>query len=218
MTIAERIVTKNNGALADIHPSITNPNNMENIMASPRITQTMRVNIVGNTIKSSFEKERETIYKRHRDLADRLYHEKYSPEQIKLMKKMGDKFISQSHYIQGNINGQRVQLFFGKGLAQKVRRFVDKDEDSFCSTPFTPSDKLRDDIQKLVDDTSDFEKTEREASLQLMSMLESVVSFKKLRAVWPQGEKFYDMYDVDSEKPGVPSIIVEQLNKVLNIK
>lgn len=49
-------------------------------------------------------------------------------------------------------------------------------------------------------------------------MLESVQSFKKLRAVWPQGEKFYDMYDVDSEKTGVPSTVVSELNKILGIK
>ena len=64
----------------------------------------------------------------------------------------------------------------------------------------------------------DFKKEVERTRIMLNSLIESVSSFKKLRSVWPEGEIFYNIYDVDTEtKPNVPAPIIAELNKILKL-
>lgn len=57
-----------------------------------------------------------------------------------------------------------------------------------------------------------------ETETKLSSLLESVQTFKKLRAIWPEGAQFYDQYDVDHTlTPKVPAVIITDINKSLGI-
>lgn len=180
-------------------------------MASPRITNTMRQGIVKNTIDHTFKKERDAIDRRESELALLAYNEKYTALERKCFESCPDLFgVSNGMHL--NIRGMSISIGFGKDTQKPVA------ESHTWGNRFTPSTKLSDAVYELTNDREDLKKRVREAEVQLMAVLESVQSFKKLRAVWPQGEKFYDMYDVDYEKAGVPSIVVSELNKVLGIK
>lgn len=178
-------------------------------MASPRITKVMREGIVKNTIEHTYNKEETALDEREYKLADKAYHVLYSKAQIAHMEALGERFINKNIVISVNLGGLRNRLEL------KEPRFM---EDSQYCNPVVADGKLREDIEKFFDDSKEHSEKVNRASVNLMAMLESVQSFKKLRAVWPEGEKFYDMYDVDSEKPGVPAVIVQDINKMLGLK
>lgn len=181
-------------------------------MASPRITQTMRSRIVKDTIDSQFKSERESLKKREHALADATYNEEYSVKQREAMKELGDKFVETSMGIHVNANGKVAILAFPEPTPRYVRK-------NASWSRYAPKPPLTTKIEAFLEDEADFRSRSSKAEIALMAMLESVQSFKKLRAVWPQGVKFYDMYDVDSEtKAGVPAVVVTELNKLLGIK
>jgi hypothetical protein len=188
-------------------------------MASPRITKVMREGIVANTIVHTFKQQREALEKEHVKLAEKAYKEQYTPSQIKAMDNLGERFIDKECKIHLNLNGLRRQLYFGgkdkthntKDLTYKLM------ENQQYHKPLVPSDGLRQQVEDLLDKISDLDQTIARAEANLLAMLESVQSFKKLRAIWPEGEKFYDMYDVDSEKAGVPAVFVADINKMLGL-
>lgn len=188
-------------------------------MASPRITKVMREGIVANTIAHTFKKQREDAAKEHARLALKAYKEQYTPAQIKAMDNLGERFIETEFKIYLNLNGLRRQLYFGgKERVNSMKEHVSKMmEHNQYNKPLVPSDALRMEIEAFLDRESDLNETIGKAEVNLMAMLESVQSFKKLRAIWPEGEKFYDMYDVDSEKPGVPAVFVADINKMLGL-
>lgn len=181
-------------------------------MASPRITKAMREDITQRAVGSTFRKEAEALQKEENSLAERLYKEVYSPQERKHMEALGSRFIDTADRIRGNIRGQKITLHFG------ATKLVDQDNKMFHMTPPTPSQALSDDIYDFMERHKTYKDKRSKAEQQLEAMLETVVSFNKLRAVWPQGEKFYDMYDVDSEKPGVPALLVTELNAILGLK
>lgn len=188
-------------------------------MASPRITKVMREGIVANTIAHTFKKQREDAAKEHARLALKAYKEQYTPAQIKAMENLGKRFIGEECKIFLNLNGLRRQLYFsGKDRVAKASELVYKlMEESQYNKPLVPSDALRLEIEAFLDKESDLNETISKAEVNLMAMLDSVQTFKKLRSIWPEGEKFYDMYDVDSEKPGVPAVFVADINKMLGL-
>lgn len=181
-------------------------------MASPRITKVMREGIVENTLTAQFGKAKEALVKREQALANRAYHQQYKPVTIKAMEDLGDRFIEYSGTIRLNVGGRALDLTLDKS------RPCHKGA-NWSSSRFVPDAKLTADIEKYLDDAGDHNKLATQARVQLTAVLESVQSFKKLRAVWPQGVKFYDMYDVDTEtKSSVPAVVVTELNKALGIK
>jgi len=186
-------------------------------MASPRITNTMRDGIVNNTLEHTFKKERDALLKAEGKLARLAYNEMYDLPTRKAFAQLPQGIFAVSSDICLNIRGMSVTLSFGKA-ADGSRTELPVGDNHGYRNRLTPSVPLSDQCYTYVMDNEDLKKRMREAEVQLRAMLESVQSFKKLRAVWPQGEKFYDMYDVDSEKTGVPSVVVTQLNKILNLK
>lgn len=189
-------------------------------MASPRITQSMRSKIVTNALDFTFKKDREALAKRENKLADQAYKDVYTDKERKAMKELGSKFVDQYDALYINVNGKRISLHFGPEVTipkERERRFCAKNNYGY-NTPSTPSQSIVDDVEQWIEDTADLQRRETQANIQLSAMLESVVSFKKLRVVWPQGEQFYDMYDVDSEtKAGVPAVVVTEINKLLGL-
>lgn len=181
-------------------------------MASPRITKAMREGIVRNTINEQFKAEREAIAKREHKLADRIYNQQYTKKQVDTMKELGSKFVDFSGAVFVNINGKSINLSFGGADSRGVHK-------NASWSRYAPDAKLAAEVESYIDDKVELDGKVQKAEIALMAMLESVQSFKKLRAVWPQGEKFYDMYDVDSEtKAGVPAVVVTELNNLLGIK
>lgn len=78
--------------------------------------------------------------------------------------------------------------------------------------------KFCDDVLAAEADEEKLKSAIDEASTKLMSLLESVQTFKKLRAIWPEGAQFYDQYDVDHTlTPKVPAVIITDINKSLGI-
>lgn len=201
-------------------------------MASPRITKTMREGIVKNVITYTFKKEVAALSKREATLASIAYNATYTKAQVDAMKSLGNAFVEQSNAIVVNACGQRHSLFFGGALSAipyynqgevgSVLRELGKGADEYRFVArrgdYTIKPSLGAEIVELAQDQTDLHERAKQAAVSLMAVLESVQSFKKLRAVWPQGEKFYDMYDVDSEtKSGVPAVVITDLNKMLGI-
>lgn len=199
-------------------------------MASPRITKVMREQIVKDAVAFRFKKEKADLQKQEAKLADLAYKERYSPAQIKAMKFLGKDFLEQRSNINLNIRGMKIDLCFDGYLGHALHGsaydvsspFKDREQRLSRTSehyhPFVPSDSLGDEIEKHVNAIEDLEKTIVAASTQLMAVLESVQSFKKLRAIWPEGEKFYDLYDVDSEKtPNLPAPVIAELNKAFGL-
>ncbi len=197
-------------------------------MASPTITKDMREKIVANMSKHIFGKEEAALVVRTAKIAERAYKEKYSDATRRKMEDLGKDFVGRSDDIVMNVNGLSIELSFngysrlygrciGSGK-ETVYRFVSKDHGSYRDIKHVASAALAADVMALMDDIKNFSDRVCQAEIQTLAVLESVRTFKKLRAVWPQGEKFYDMYDVDSEKPGVPSIVITDLNKMLGLK
>lgn len=182
----------------------------------------MREGIVANAIEHTFKKDREALKKLEISLAKAVYNELYDAPTQKMMNTLGEKFLERDCDIHVNVNGQRHRLYFDGernvgcvGWKEREQRLMMRHQ---AHSPFVPSKKLGEDILEFADKTKDQGEREKQATIQLSAMLESVMSFKKLRAVWPQGEKFYDMYDVDSEtKSGVPAVVVTELNKLLGL-
>ena len=189
-------------------------------MASPRITKQIREQIVENTLDHTFKARKEKLVKEHAALAERAYKELYKPSLIKAMEELGEKFICKEDDIQLNMKGQRRRLNFNGNFSYRlsdIPRVYKLMEKTQGQNALVPSDKLFDAIDSHFDAVKAFDTEHEKASVNLSAMLESVQTFKKLRAIWPEGEKFYDMYDVDSEKPGVPAIFVSDLNKMLGL-
>jgi len=186
-------------------------------MASPRITNTMRDGIVKNTLEHTFKKEQDALLKAEGKLARLAYNEMYDATTRKAFATLPAGIFSGAGDICLNIRGMAVSLSFGR-QPDGSRTTLCVGSDHGFRNRLTPSDPISDHCYEYITKGEDLRKRMREAEIQLRAMLESVQSFKKLRAVWPQGEKFYDMYDVDSEKTGVPSVVVTQLNKILNLK
>lgn len=194
-------------------------------MASPTITKEMREKIVENMTKHIFGKEEAALVKRTAKLALAAYNEEHSPKVRKMMKDLGENYVASNTAINLNIRGMHIWLSFN-GCSSLYGSVIGDGQEDVCRygtksrygrTPFAPSASLSDEISELMDDLKDFSDRVRKAGAQTLAVLESVRTFKKLRAVWPQGEKFYDMYDVDSEKPGVPAIVITDLNKMLGL-
>ncbi len=186
-------------------------------MASPRITNTMRDGIVKNTLEHTFKKEQDALLKAEGKLARLAYNEMYDATTRKAFITLPSGIFGKSSDVCLNIRGMSVTLSFGKE-PDGSRTELCVGENHGYRNRLTPSVPVSDQCYDYIMQNEDLKKRMREAEVQLRAMLESVQSFKKLRAVWPQGEKFYDMYDVDSEKSGVPSVVVTQLNKILNLK
>lgn len=195
-------------------------------MASPRITRTMREGIVENTINHQFAKETAAIIKRHATLADRAYKMLYPKAKVAAMEGLGEDFVRKSADIRVIVGGRYETLYFAGGSnycntphLSSLR--VDKQEHRFVSrdNSIIIEGKDRSDYDALHNDTKDLMERMSRAAISLIAVLESVQSFKKLRAVWAEGEKFYDMYDVDSEsKASVPAVVITDLNKMLGLK
>jgi len=187
-------------------------------MASPRITNTMRDGIIKNTIDATFTKERVALDKQERTLAAKAHKELYPPAIQKAFETLGE-LANRDDGIRLNIRGMAIYLGYGVTVDGSRIRLPMGDKHTGYGFRFTPSQKLSDEIYEYVTLMEDLKSRIEKATVQLRATLESVQSFKKLRAVWPQGEKFYDMYDVDSEtKADVPSVVIPELNKILNLK
>ncbi len=180
-------------------------------MSSPRISKDMREKIVKNAIDERFAKARKELKDIEERLFEDCYNEAYPKPLQKKLQELGEEFICK--------NDSFVMPFTNVKISHSVDHLTARNTSfHLFRRGWVPSDALRDRSLEFDAKKGELRSEIMKAEATLMGVLESVTTFKKLRAVWPNGAKFYDMYDVDhTVKPKVPALVISDLNKIFKV-
>lgn len=208
---------------------------------SSRLTKYIREEIAGLTLRDAFEKEITNLLKERMKVIDAIYNSLYTAAERKalnaapkdcLYTRTQMEFRTKlGHYKYMQFNGTLEYQYAISDMARKIRQANaktngDAAEDEI-ERPVSSNGNMRrlledPKVQAMLDDhedkCKDLSEKYAKAKASLFAVLESVHTFKKLNFVWPEGLKYYSVFDTDNTKPGLPAVMVDELNKTLGLK
>jgi len=181
-------------------------------MASQRLTNQLRTEIIDSAMVGAFKKEREANKQARIDLTGRVYRRLVTEEQEKAMKKFPPGFFhsgSGTRYIYIGADDSKTNRFtldFGT-----VSRMLPAN----CQHNFTVIDaKINQQADKITEMDESIKNRTNELREKISQVVNSVGSVAKLLEVWPEAEPFIPVASAPV-KSNLPAVIVKDLMAAL---
>ena len=175
-----------------------------------RLTQSIRETIKNRAIKAAFA-EREQAMKDAESLLGIEAYESVFPQVIRdQAAAMPDGWLRQDSCLRFNASGWNVTLTLKEGVPVPSARYG-------CEVLASLTGDLAERVQARKTASEKLREQRYSAERELAGFLEQFKSFKSMREAWPEGKPFYESFDVEAPKGGVPAVRVAEINKLLNI-
>lgn len=184
-----------------------------------RLTKNIKKQICKNAIEQSLaNKELKTANENLSKLALDVYNDNVTAEQLKeadeiraRVKKLpfdcGTVFYTYYHV--------RCSFY---GLSASLELPSERDYYELKARPtYTADHEFSKRFLSLQNQIENSEKQIRDLRQEIMAILNSCATLKKLQEIWPESVNFLDGIQVDITKTNLPAVVVEDLNKKLGI-
>lgn len=184
-------------------------------MASLKLTKTMREEIQTKILKHAFQEREEELNKRLSTIALRVYEDIYPKKQREAMDALPKGWLPSRNQVTAKM-GKDQEYYKTFRLEKNV--CVPYTDIHSCSKVYDDEHPLAVLYQKYVADKDAFSKEWQDMKRRTWATLESVTMTGKLKALWPEIEKF--VTEVENRYGGsyhVPSTTIVELNSRLNL-
>ena len=153
----------------------------------------------------------EKIAKRESALALKCYNKVFDESTRRIVSNIDQKWFRKCSCLRFNIGGQTHFLNHAKELPTPYA--------SGCSLLGVIDGELGEEVIAFANEKEDAVKKIKEVRAKLQGQLGNISTFKKLRELWPEGQKFYNDLDEDATiKSGLPAIRFDDVNTMLGVK
>lgn len=192
-------------------------------MASTRLTQTQKKEILEKVIQHRFTKYVEELREEYANFADKVYNEVHK-KQMAAMYALPEGWLQTTTRIVGQFNNNHDNLAFNGRYTlgysfhslfnfpdSVQRRVLDKTNNTHVFDTHHPltveHSKLNDKRKDLIEEIS-------QATAQVKAILNAVTTRNKLLASWPEVEPFLPPVPEKTQLPAIPR---KQINQLLNL-
>ncbi|OCG77346.1 hypothetical protein A9G42_05425 [Gilliamella sp. Nev6-6] len=184
-----------------------------------RLTKTIKEQICKNAIKQSpVTKELEIANENLSKLALDVYNDNVTAEQLKEADEIRarGKSLPFNYYFSFRIN-RDVRCYFN-GFSAYLALPPDRDFYELDEKPAYPADhEFSKQYLSLQSQRENLEKQKTDLNHEIMAILNSCSTLKKLQEIWPESVNFLDGIQADVIKTNLPAVVVDDLNKKLGI-
>lgn len=181
------------------------------------LTNSMRDSILSRAISEAFAVREKVIAGAEEALAIKCYKAVMPADEIKAAKAMKPGWIRQDRCLRFNAGGYSVNLCMRSREGEEDRGLPVKYSNS-CNQIGAVTGELAAEVQKFSHAKEQM-KTEREqARNKMRAFLYSFTTINKIKEAWPEGKKFYGMFDVERKKDNLPAIVTKEINAMLGLK
>jgi hypothetical protein len=174
-----------------------------------KLTKEIRERIVGMATGEYFTPKKKAIDAQEHDLGMELYHHVFNADELAKVSALPRFWLRHDGCLRFNCGGYDIRF--------TVKTAVPVPYSTHCASLGSVTGALSDKAQAFAQSKQDLGRDYDRAKIALMKMLESVSTVKRLKQIWPEGEKFYAQYLDTPERPGVPAIQVTEINKMLGL-
>lgn len=179
-------------------------------MTAGRLTKTIRESIVRKATNEAFQKERDALLVEEHKIGLTLYKSVFDKKVLTAVNKLPKTWLRMDDCLRFNSGG--MELRFDVKPAVPV-----PSERGYCQRLGTLTPEMADVAQAFANKKEDAVARYNRAKRELMALLDSVSTFKKLKEVWPEGADYYTTFDVERTITNVPAVVVSEINKMLGI-
>ncbi|MFQ1017897.1 Nmad5 family putative nucleotide modification protein [Gilliamella sp. BG7] len=184
-----------------------------------RLTKSIKEQICKNAIEQSLaNKELKTVNENLSKLALDVYNDNVTAELLKEADEIRDRvkelpfdYYSVFRICEGvrcNFNGLSAYLTLP---SERIFYGLDK------NPTYTADHEFSKRFLSLQNQFKYLEKQKNDLEHEIMAILNSCATLKKLQETWPESVNFLDGIQVDITKTNLPAVVVEDLNKKLGI-
>lgn len=134
-------------------------------------------------ISFRFDAIDKALAEREAACAEECLTAQFTPDELRLLAKIPPKWLGEFEYIRVNIGGMVRGLHFASDRTKYAPMFV-------CGTVVAVPDELGERVLDFIHDREANDRAQREVKVEVMGLLKSVTTFKKLVAVWPEVKPF----------------------------
>lgn len=191
-----------------------------------RLTNEIREAIAKDLIKHRFEAAVKQVYAERAALADAVYRDVYSADQIAQMEALPEGMLSEADGVTANFGTSYTTVYFGGWTYGDLNKVVSSDRRNSsrrvyskhthgAAKVYDATHKLSVEYDRLQGVIGDLVKEIDTARRSAMAALSSVGTIKRLVEAWPEIAPFAKRFD--TEKPQLPMIKTDDLNKILDL-
>lgn len=181
-------------------------------MASVRLTNYMRDNVIRKAIEVSFKSQLDQLLAEENSLAMRAYNEA-TPLNVQRSIDLfpnKDQWFRTTKELKFNANGYQVILKFANSVPYRM-------DASYYNVYHNIKDyDLGAEIQAFANKQETYKKKRSEATNKLKALVYSFTTVKALQDAWPEGKPFYQQY-LDYKGNPLPTVVFDDINKTLGL-
>lgn len=179
------------------------------------LTNGIRDSILSRAISEAFADKKKAIASEEEALAIKLYKAVVPADEIKAAKAMKSGWIRKDRCLRFNAGGYSLNLCLRSrdddtGLPVKYG--------NSCNTIGSVTGELATEAQLFANKKEKLRTEETQAVTKMRAFLNSFTTMKKMKEAWPEGKKFYSMFDVERKKDNLPAIVTKEINAMLGLK
>jgi hypothetical protein len=184
-----------------------------------RLTKTIKERICKNAVEQSpANKELEKVDENLLQLALDVYNDNVTAEQLKEADeiKIRSENLPFNYYFSFRIN-RDVRCYFN-GFCAYLALPPEQDFYELNEKPMYHADhEFSKRYLSLQSQRENLEKQKTDLNHEIMAILNSCSTLKKLQEIWPESINFLDGVQIDVTKTNFPAVVVDDLNKKLGI-
>ena len=178
-----------------------------------RLTNDNRDDIVRRAIAKKFEKQEKDLVKQEQALAIKAYNSLFDAATRRKIKALDAKWFYFDTCLKFNCNGQTH--FLRVDSSEKVPV---PNRGYGCQNLGALPGPMAEEVIAFGNLKEDIRTQKRELEVKLKGLLYSITTLKRLQELWPEGREFYKSFEGFDTKPGLPAIIFDDINKMLDIE
>lgn len=171
-----------------------------------------RDDIIIAAISAAYDKKFKAIQEEEHEVGMLLYKASFKEKVLEAVDAIPKEWLRQDSCLRFNCGGHDLRFVVKKAVPVPYSRDCNRLENFDHKSPSTIL------AQEFCERKRALEEERNDAKRQLKSIVYSCRTIKKLKEIWPQGDKFYSAYMVEQGKPGLPAVQVENINKLLGLK
>lgn len=189
-------------------------------MATIKLTNSMRDMIENRLVKGKFEKEEAQLKEKMRKIGDKFYKDLYTPSQLKLLASLPSTWCIERSEFYVHIDGQGTSRIT---LTKPMRLHIGGESayryhEANIYKIYEATHPLVEERRQARDEIDNLATARKELRMQVRGVLNSVTTLGKLVEVWPEIQSYITDLWTPPASAGVPAVVIEDLNKLLNLK
>lgn len=190
-----------------------------------RLTKDIRDEIVLDLLRHSFKERVEALYAERAALAQAIYEDVFSAETRKKMQSLPEGWLPEVKGINARLGSDYSSFDFSGGLYGEINRIAKNGKDETrrvpskhkggCVASYDATHKLALENERLANLRKSLCEEIETAKRAADTAVNAVSTVKRLIEVWPEVNPFASKHS--AEKPQLPAVPTDQLNKILGL-